>query len=236
MRTRLAALWCLLPLLVVTSPTPALEKTVAPLDDERSDAWNAGLTCVITYYNYCTGWIWNWSFFSPSDRFGVCYESCESYPCALVESWQYVSTGAPSGYGFTGTIAVSAVDANCCPVGAPLQTQVFLPVAGWNGNSWWVLVPARFAIHVTLGPAPDSPLVVSTDHPAPGPTGPPACGTCYPATRVNHSYYWDPDAICPGSPFFDGLCDAQLLWDCGMICKWVGAEPRSWGSIKSLYR
>jgi hypothetical protein len=41
--------------------------------------------------------------------------------------------------------------------------------------------------------------------------------------------------ICPGSPFNDGICDAQLFWDIDLACA-VSVEDTSWGKIKDLYR
>ncbi len=239
MRTRLLAGLVLAASLVVVSPSPALERSEARLDTDRADAWNAGTTCTITYYNVCTGWIWILSGFEASDQFGVCFDSCCGPDAGglLVASWHYIHSGAPAGWGYTGTVSVSLRDHNCCPTGVPVQSTTFLPVTGWNVYSWHAVVPAAFAIHATLGPAGGTPLAVATDHPGAVAGGPPACGTCYPTSRVNHSYYYGATGACPGSVFFnDGVCDAQLLWDCDLLCKAVGVEPRSWGAIKSLYR
>lgn len=226
-------------MLVLASSSFALEKTSARLADEsRADAWNAGTTCTITYYNICTGWIWILSGFAASDQFGVCFQSCctPGEQTGLVASWHYVYSGTPSGYGFTGTMAVSAADANCCPSGAPIESQVFLPVTGWNVYGWTAAVPSNFVVHATLGAGGGSPLALATDHPGAVAGGPPACGTCYPTSRVNHSYYYGPGGACPGSVFFnDGVCDAQLLWDVDLACE-VSVEPQTWGNIKNLYR
>lgn len=226
-------------MLVLASSSFALEKTTARMtDDSRADGWSAGASCTVQYYNFCTGWLWVLSGFAPSDQFGVCFDTCCGGPANLAASWHYVISGTPSGYGFTGTIAASAADANCCPSGAPIASQVFLPVTGWNAYAWAAAVPGQFVIHVTLGPsAIASPLAVATDHPGAGPTGPVACGTCYPVTRVNHSYYYGPAGACPGSVFFnDGVCDAQLLWDCDITACDISVEPSTWGSVKNLYR
>jgi hypothetical protein len=83
-----------------------------------------------------------------------------------------------------------------------------------------------------------NPLGIGGDHPAAGPTGPQACGACYPTTRVNHSYYYGTASspLCPGSVFFnDGVCDSQLLMDASQI-RFLSVEDRSWGTIKHLYR
>lgn len=222
------------------SPASALEHVSARMPDpERSDAWNAGATCTLQYYNICTGWIWIFSGLGGRDRIGVCYDTCCEGSATLLSSWMYVSSGSPTGYGFTGTISVSAVDANCCPAGLPLATQAFLPVTGWNPHIWSAQVPASFLIQAEFGPSYGNPVGIVADHPAAAAGGPPACGTCYPTTRGNHSYYYGiggQDELCPPRVMWnDGVCDVQFLWDCDLICP-VSVEPRSWGSIKSLYR
>ncbi len=227
-------------MLVLASSSFALEKRAARMTDEsRADAWNAGTTCTLQYYNICTGWIWILSGFAASDQFGVCYQSCcgADEQTGVVASWHYVYSGTPTGYGFTGTMAVSATNAECCPTGAPIESQVFLPVTGWNIFAWTAVVPSNFVMHATLGAGSGSPLALATDHPGAGPTGPAACGTCYPVTRVNRSFYYGPGGACPGSAFFnDGTCDAQLLWDVDLVCEPLAVEAESWGNIKNLYR
>ncbi len=223
--------------LVTSAPASALERAAVRLTADRADGWDAGITCTVRYYNICTGWLWILSGFEASDQFGVHVDGCGGVDCrGVTGSWHYFYSGTPAGWGFTGAISVSLSDANCCPTGVPLQSTTFLPVAGWNVYGWSAQVPGRFIIHTTLGPAPGTPLAVATDHPGAAAGGPPACGTCYPTSRVNHSYYYGPDGSCPGAVLLnDGVCDAQLLWDCDLYrCKSV--EPRSWGLIKNLYR
>jgi hypothetical protein len=149
-------------------------------------------------------------------------------------------SSAPAGYGYTGTIDVFAVDGNECPTGLALASTTLLPVSGWNGvGLGHVDVPPNFAVSFTFGSAPATPASITSDHPAPGPTGPAACGTCYATTRSTHSYYWGnaSSVVCPGSTFFDGVCDAAFLWDVSMHCQApVSLQSTSWGAIKGLYR
>jgi hypothetical protein len=157
----------------------------------------------------------------------------------LVASWAYVSTAAPAGYGFTGTIAVSSADANCCP-GNQLDSQTFLPISGWNSYVWTLSAGSRFVIAATLGPGSGSSIAFASDHPAAGPTGPAACGTCFPTTRVEHSFYYGTSSspLCPGSTLNDGsICGAEWLWEVGMLCACCpSVEESSFGAIKGLYR
>jgi hypothetical protein len=219
----------------------ALEKTAARMtDDTRPGDWNAGTTCVVAYYNTCTGWVWVWSGWGPSDVIGACFENCCSPNVGiLAASWTYVWTAAPSGYGFTGTIAVSSANSQCCPA-TQLASQTFLPISGWNSYLWNTNIGtgSSFVVSVTHGTTSGSPLAYASDHPAAGPTGPAACGTCFPDTRVEHSFYYGtPGApLCPGSSLNDGsLCGAEWLWDAEVVCM-VSVEESSFGAIKNLYR
>jgi hypothetical protein len=232
----LAAMLCL------ATSSMALEKRSA-LSIDTADDWNAGTTCSINYSNTCTGWVWIWSGFGDGGRLGTVYNTCCSpgESTALAGSTVFALSGPPAGYGYTGTIAVHAVDANDCPVGAAIASQPFLPGSSAAQPVAWgnVSVPNEFAIVLTAAePAgAPNPAVFGTDHPATGPTGPQACGSCYPLGRVNHSFAYGTTGspICPGSTFFDGVCDAQLIWRADLICS-VSVEPSTWGSIKGLYR
>jgi hypothetical protein len=107
----------------------------------------------------------------------------------------------------------------------------------WNE----LAVPDRFAIVVTLDEeALPNPAAFGTDHPSAGPTGPQACGLCYSADRTNRSFMYGTPAspLCPGVPFFDYVCDAQLFWSALMVCDDppLSTEPSTWGQIKNLYR
>jgi hypothetical protein len=146
------------------------------------------------------------------------------------------------GYGFTGSVDVWAADAQGCPTGSSLASQTLLPASGWNTLTFAnVDVPSSFVITYTLGPGTPGgvadPLAVVTDHPAAGPTGAVACGTCYPTTRTIHSYYFGTPgtAVCPGSPFDDTICFAELLFGAFLQCP-VPVSETSWTQIKALYR
>jgi hypothetical protein len=148
------------------------------------------------------------------------------------------------GYGFTGIMYVHAADVAECPMGVPLASQPWLPYSGWNRLQWFQLeVPCTgFVLAADLGPSPNPPwpwrpIVLGSDHPAAGPTGPQACGLCYPMSRVTHSYYYGTatSPLCPGMRLNDGVCDVELLWQATLQCP-VGIEATSWGRIKSQYR
>jgi hypothetical protein len=225
--------------LVFATSGLALEKsTVRMGDDTRTGDWNAGATCSVAYYNTCTGWLWVWSGWSPLDCLGTCFDNCCPGGGTLDASDVYVWTAAPSGYGFTGTISLhDDTNGNCCPDEPAAGAQVFFPISGWNLYNWGVNVGSTFITQVCLGPTSGTPIVFPTDHPAAGPTGPQACGLCYPSPRVNHSYYYGTSAapLCPGSPLNDGVCDAQLWMNAYLSCT-VSVEQESWGKVKNLYR
>jgi hypothetical protein len=239
MRKYFLTAFVLAAMLVFTTSGLALEKSVARMTDDTRGDWNAGTTCSVAYYNTCQGWVWVWSGWSPNDRLGVCFENCCLPNHGFVMSnWTYVWTAAPGGYGYTGTVATFDADANCCPVEPPLEAQAFLPVSGWNQYLWNSKISGdRFVVAATVGPASGNPTVFPTDHPAAGPTGSAACGTCYPLDRNPYTYYYGTSIspLCPGSPLNDGVCDAALFFDAQMSCV-VSVEEASWGSIKNLYR
>lgn len=245
-RLRFLVLATLIALLCFASTSAALEKTTARISDEHPDDWSrASTSCQVVYYNICTGWIWVWSSWTAEDRLGTWFSSC----CPggfgnhqLIDTFVYFPQGSPSGYGFTGTMDVFTADAQGCPTGAPLESSPFLPTSGWNSVSWAAnpvdVSAGDFVVALTTGNTTiGNPMQIATDHPTAGPTGPPACGTCFPTTRTARSFYYGTPSspICPGSSLSDGLCDAAFLWDVDVSCA-TAVETQSWGKIKDLYR
>lgn len=230
-------------MLVLATSSFALEKTAVRMtDDNRAGGWSAVGTCSVKYYNFCTGWLWVWSGWGAGDVLGACFDTCcpTSEATTLVTSWHYIFSPGPSGYGFTGTIQVNAATTDCCPTGAPIAQQVWLPAAsGWNAYQWAsVVVPPKFIISTTWPGPTNNPTATATDHPAAGPTGPQACGYCYPLNRATHTFYYGPNGTyCPGAGLNDGICNAELVWDVELYCtNVISVEESSWGSIKNLYR
>jgi hypothetical protein len=226
--------------MLTATPAVALEKTSARMID-RNDSWNASTTGTIRYYNNCTGWVWVWSGWSPGETMGVNFDS----PCDggwLNVSWALTFSGVPSGYGFTGTISTLAGPNCSSPV---LGAQPYLPpvTSGWNATVWGGLpVPGSFSVLITWAAQTGftNGTGLASDHPFAGPTGPTACGTCFPTTRVSQSrYYGAGGAYCPsGTTLSDGLCDIEFMIDVNVKgCEPpVGVEAESWGKIKGLYR
>jgi len=229
----------------------ALEKTARPIADtaDSPNGWNSAATCAIIYYNRCTLWSYGWTGFGLGDRLGVCADNCCANGSVLQTAFR-VFTGAPAGYGFTGTASIANVDSHCCPTNN-LASQPWLPTGPFDVHNWNVPVGAQFAVVYTYGcvSGAGSPVAIGTDHPSAGPTGPQACGFCYPLTRPNHSYYWGSlqqcpggvgsPALCPGATFLDLTpsepCAPQLRVDIFMSCP-VAVDQESWGGVKSLYR
>lgn len=228
-------------MLLLPGLSPALEKIPARFrDDPERAGWRGWGTVSLAYYNLCTGWTWVWSGWSPSDRLGVIYDNpCSGEPEYLQGGRVFVATGAPGGYGYTGTVEVSVVTPEGCP-GELLEQQPFLPTSGWQEFTWTARLrdDLGFTQTVTLGPAPGNPVALLTDHPAAAPGSPPACGTCWPTTREGRSFVWAGAEPCPGVPFQDGTCVAELLFGAVVFCHdWHSdVAPSSWGSIKGLYR
>ncbi|MFN8179596.1 MAG: hypothetical protein U0167_16830 [bacterium] len=232
------ALAVALALAVSATRAVALEKWSVN-DTATPQGWSTAATCAIIYYNRCTLWSWAWGGFGAGDRYGVCADACGGAGAGVLQTQNRVFTAAPAGYGFTGTVSLRPADANCCPTGPVLRSQPWLPTGPFDVHNWNVAVPAKFCIVYTFGPNGEGPARIGTDHPAAGPTGPAACGFCYPTSRVNHSFYWGTanTPVCPGSVFNDGVCDAQARVDIFMSPGiGISVEPQSWGGIKSLFR
>lgn len=227
-------------MLVFATSSFGLERTAARTSADMGDrSWNAGSSCSIAYYNTCTGWVWIWSGFLGGDTVGTCFDNCcPSGSGTLNASFVFVWTAAPSGYGFTGTAHANDATADCCPTAGGLS-QPYLPISGWNTYLWGNTVGAQFTVDYTHGISSfPNPTAYASGHPAAGPTGPAACGTCYPTDRVAHSYSWGAAAspLCPGSTLDDGVCDAEWLAAVVLSCNPVSVEEQTWGKIKGLYR
>jgi len=245
-RPRSLVLATTITLVSLAAPGEALEKTSARYAGDARENWNRATTsCQVAYYNICTGWVWVWSGWDPTDTFGVWFSPCcpgGSGGQLLTDTFVFFYAAPPSGYGFTGTLDVWAADGQGCPTGPPLRTTPFLPTSSWNQVSFAGspvdVSGGDFVVTMTTGAAGiGNPTAIATDHPVAGGTGPAACGTCFPSTRVTRSFYYGTatSPLCPGSPFSDSLCDAELLWDVDLTCT-TAVENRSWGRIKELYR
>jgi hypothetical protein len=221
---------------LIAHPSLALEKVSRRAMD--ADHWSASTTGTIRYYNNCTGWVWVWSGWSSGETTGVRYDARFSF-CLLNVSWALTFSGAPAGYGFTGTIAVRGGHTCAAPV---LLSQPYLPpvTSSWNATVWGGLpVPEQFLLDITwAAPAGFSNGTgLASDHPFAGPTGPAACGLCFPSDRVSQSRYFGAGgAYCPsGTTLSDGLCDVEFMIDVNPKCVDIVVDD-SWGRVKSLYR
>jgi len=228
--------------LAIATSGLALEKVAAPMNaDGRSDAWDAGSTCSVRYWNTCTGWVWVWGPWADGDVVGLVLEACCPQGGVLDATSEYCWTGSLPGYGYTGTVEISTDNGSGCP-GALIAQQSFLPASGWNTQLWGENVSGNVVLTVThtnvnAGVIPDV-ITWASDHPAVGPTGPAACGFCYPTTRNANSFYYGntgTGTFCPGSPAYDGTCDSAWLWSGFFSCT-ISVEETSWGAVKNLYR
>lgn len=204
---------------------------------DEAAAWRSFATQTVRYYNTCTGWYWLWTHWQPEDRIAVVFDRTGGYLDVVSVA---AARALPQGYGYTGTIAIHDVDAGGCPVDPPLASQPFIPITGTAFTPFYWGLPSPggpWGAVVTFSTRPNNPIAFYSDHPAPGATGPIACGTCFPRDRTSHSFYLGPAEapLCPGATFFDGFCDAELLWT-AEIGYATDVEPTSWGSIKALYK
>lgn len=241
----------------------ALEKSVLRDTEVYGGQWNAGTTCVLSYANFCTGYIFLWSNWSDGDTIGQVFHPADcclngATTGFLTQTIHRQRTDSPPGYGFTGTAAVWAANALDCPTGAPLMSQPWLPVQspgpGFQTLTWGVAVPANSIITFEFGaPPPPAVTITAFDSDLGGvaaSNGIVSCGTCFVCPRPNHSYYFgnaNTGLACPGSggpgsgldpespsPDSDG---AAIEWRVQyfMTCP-VSVDSQNWGSIKGLYR
>jgi hypothetical protein len=217
----------------------SLEKT-AVRSEYGGVAWQATSTTTVAYYNDCTGWLWIWGGWEPQAQLGVWFESPRDQ-ALLTETSLYQYAWTYPGYAYSATVDLFAADANGCPDGGPLASQPYIEVDypwGWVTYPWNVPVPDQFVLTLTFHhwTPPWSPEVY-TDHPAAGPTGPAACGHCYPTNRVTRSFIYNDgnNQHCPGIRFNDFVCDAELVWTARFNVG-VSVASKSWSRIKSLYR
>jgi hypothetical protein len=221
----------------LAAPVEALERRPGIMEGETGDEWNVGTTCTVQYFNICTGWIWCWES-SNGERVGTVFEGCDATRETnhLVSTSSYFCSAIPCGRGFTGSIAVYAADANDCPSGPPISKRPFCFSGGWHTTTWNLDVPFKFLVIHEADPliTVDAP---ATDRPTAGPTGPAACGTCFPSDRTTRSFQFGTAAspLCPGEPFDDGICSAELLIMAAFTST-VHADDSSWGKIKTLFK
>lgn len=218
-------------------PCAALQKIAAPFVGKEEVDWGSGATIHLSYFNVCTGWTWIWTDWAVGDKFGLIVDAGVPNPQLL--HLQMFDSWAHPAYAYTGVIEVYEADENNCPVGAPYASSPILPGNMYNFPFQGESIPQHSAFVVSFKGVVWLPGVthVATDRPSSGPTGPPACGTCYPTTRQTRSFFWqlDGETFCPGVPFNDGTCNAELLWEVGIQTP-VSVEETSWGKIKGLYR
>lgn len=222
----------------------ALERTAVRISDDDVTDWNMQVTCTLAYYNVCTGWTWMWEGWDIGHQAGVVFRAGAS--AQLESTLHFAHNLAPPGYGWTGLVEVLEADSRGCPVGPALAVQNWFPPCGvpcWYNLDWDIPVPERFVVRVTFDPwtgfLGDQ---LFSDHPAPGPEGPPACGVCFPTNRIVHTFnYGSGGAYCPGIALTDGWCDVEFLWEArldlsGTVTAGERMEASSWGRIKTLYR
>ena len=238
LRSRPSILFLICAFWFTTAPLSALEKASRRAHD-GDDSWNVSSIDIVRYYNNCTGWVWVWSGWSAGEQVGVRFD----VPCGagwLSTTWALTFSGAPAGYGFTGTISARSGRRCTDPV---VASQPFLPslATEWTGVTWGG-EPVFFEYLIDITWAAPSGFTNSTglasDHPAAGATGPAACGTCFPSNRVSNSRYFGVGgAYCPsGTALSDGVCDIEFMMDTSTGCVVDAVTDESWGRVKSLFR
>ena len=90
--------------------------------------WNAGTaSCTVLYYNTCTGWLWVWSGWAANSVIGTVYDTCcdpATQETFVTGTYLAYWTGAPPGYGFTGTASLDP---------PPIDLRLWPPPAAAGG-------------------------------------------------------------------------------------------------------
>lgn len=236
----------------------ALERVAAQKELVRDDVrnpggWAAGVTtCTLLYHNYCTGYIFRWTFNVSNALFGQVADvadCCGPNSSGVLDFTVHRARDCvPSGYGYTGTVGLYNVDANDCPSGAAIASQPWLPCPtqpGFQVINWGVAVPAKFLFLYNWGGLNNS-TYGGVDSDLGGEAAgvqPPSCPLCYPCGRPNRSYVYGTTTspYCPGTPVEPETTDSNgttVEWRVlyFMTCGPVSVESDSWGSVKNLYR
>lgn len=195
MGSRVFRLAAVLPaaVLLAAVPAQALERIhVDGAGGPGDSSWRASATANVLYYNACTGWMWVYDGYTIRDRaltqFSV--EPDEGTIPRVTRTVFHFYSSLPAGYGYTGLVSLHPVDVNGDP-GPTLAQKPLLPEAGWQTVPWdSVRVPATFAVMLSATADEGFLFGILADHPAPAGGGPPACGLCFPDTRVSRSFYW----------------------------------------------
>ena len=220
----------------------ALERKTARFEDDGS--WIRSAPCDIQYYNTCAGWGYRTSM-PANSHVGVLVDACDGHSLLEQTSLCTTSTGYTQARSI---VSIHEVDADGLPIFPALAVQSVpywcsagtgYPCDEWRTFTWNVEVPSTFMFLYTQS-IECCMFQIWFDHPAAGPTGPQACGYCYPTTRVGRTYYWPAGAITgPGEVVNDGTCDSELLVRCTLSPGVTSVDPgylRSWGAVKALYR
>jgi hypothetical protein len=219
----------------------ALERATVRLED--TDSWSRSGRCEVQYYNTCTGWVY-WHLEGLGAHVGVLVDRCDGYSLLEQTTLYTASTGYTQE---NSLVSIHEVDADGVPIFPALAVRAvpYLCSAGsgypceeWRTLTWDVEVPSTFMFLYTQASSWTGSRIYF-DHPAAGPTGPQACGYCYPTTRVGRTYYWPGAITGPGEVVNDGTCDSELLLHCTLAPGATSVDPgnsRSWGAVKALYR
>lgn len=219
--------------------------------------------CYLEYYNFCGGWVWVWSGFTPGAKVGVCFDlnDCECLEaCELCDDLGvvYWALKRVTPYG-NADFEVFCAYENCCPCGTALAGVYGLPLtATWTGIDWTGVTltdcvapcdPCKFIYMLTIN-TPDHTNVYSDGDNLNWDYG---CGTtwcCTPHSFVYVDVYdyctefgapavlftTDARSTCPP---YQGYIGFFMNWLCDATIACTGpsaAEESSWSEIKALYR
>lgn len=216
-------------------------------DPDRDLGWSANVTCSILYANYCNGYVYAFdeSGFRFNDaNWGQHYQKTDccgpGESSVITSTTTYTWTGAPFGYGFTGTVSIYAATAGTkCPTGSPLASQPWANASGQATWLWGIDCTKSFVQLVNTGPN-GAFYSFASDAPSVG-QGPGNMDPCQSPTPTNSFFYGVGGINCPGSELTASIVPnsttvSLFFWSAQKVCKPVSVQESTFGQIKGLYR
>jgi len=218
----------------------------------------------LEYYNFCSGYVWVWSDWTPGAKIGVCFDLREE--CAmtctlcrdLVVGWWALKPVTPWG---RVDFEVFCTEGGCCPCVEPLAGVYDMPITStWTAIDWTGLslddcedagCDRCQLIYMCTIDTPQDTHVYSDGDDLNWTYG---CGTrwtCSPHSFVYvNTYDYCAEFGAPAALFSEDMRSfcPPYQGDVGFFHNWIadftfncwappsGAEQASWSQIKSLYR
>lgn len=218
-------------------PMEAVQEAIVP----HSDGGATGF-CSVAYYDYCSGWIWQFDIGYVGEAYGVVFDlppDCGKLPdesCVNTHFWwywrnTYAGWGAPVSY------RLYEVDDQNCLTDCVGEIDWLYPVERWNYVAGLGTVTTDRAALVGYTPVDawgGGPNIATDNNVMNMQVG------CAPVPIVPRSFHFgnqEGTIYCPPVPLEDPLGYVNLIMDAGFDCQDpTSTDPASWGGVKELFR